>query len=278
MKAYQSNGFSSGSRAKQPMTRGARTPDKSVYVTIYDVTLGWILKKLWQGLKKMLVAIKYQFYKSTDGWFGHWRFSWFKIGLAAIAIFIVLKKDVQFSINMKAPVNALNNSLEQVAKPTRTSQRGKAEELNLTKGISIFGGDQAKVASIDELDEQRVQGYIRRFSKVAQAEMQKFGIPASIKMAQAILESRAGEIENARQTNNHFGPPLANDSYDSAWENWRAHSLLLRGQYPQLFELGTGYKNWAKSLKELGYSKDKHYDDKLIEAIEKYQLYLLDEI
>ncbi len=276
MRAYQSNGFSSGSRAKQPMTRGAKTPDKSVYVTIYDVTLGWILKKLWLGLKKVFVSIKYHFYKSTDGWFGGWRFSWFKIGLAAIAVFIVLKKDVQFSINMKAPANSINNVSEQVAKPTHTSQPGKAEELNVTK--SIFGIDKTKVASIDELDEQRVKGYIRRFSKVAQAEMQKFNIPASIKMAQAILESRAGEVENARQTNNHFGAPLAYDNYDSAWENWRAHSLLLRGQYPQLFELGASYKNWAKALKELGYSKDKHYDDKLMEAIEKYQLYLLDEI
>lgn len=278
MRAYQSNGFSSGSRAKQPMTRGARTPDKSVYVTIYDVTLGWILKKLWLGLKKVFVAIKYHFYKSTDGWFGGWRFSWFKIGLAAIAVFIVLKKDVQFSINMKAPVNQSGSVSEQVVKPTRTSQQGKTEELNVTKGISIFGGDREKVTSIDDLDEQRVKGYIRRFSKVAQAEMEKFNIPASIKMAQAILESRAGEVENARQTNNHFGAPLANDNYDSAWENWRAHSLLLRGQYPQLFELGTNYKTWVKALKELGYSKDKRYDDKLMEAIEKYQLYLLDEI
>lgn len=276
MSAYQSNSFSTGRRSAQPMARGNRTLDKSVYATIYDVTLGWILKKLWLGLIKLFIALKYRFHKQTEGFFGTWRFSWFKIGLAGLAIFIVLKKDVQFSINMKAPNAAPKSQAEQTARPTQTSNR--SEELSMAKGISLWGKESAKVASINELDEQRVKGYVRRFTKVAQAEMQKYQIPASIKMAQAILESRAGEVENGHQINNHFGAPLADRRYDSAWENWRAHSLLLKDQYPQLFESGTNYRQWAKSLKELGYSKDKNYDDKLMEAIEKYQLYLLDEM
>ncbi|MDX1940381.1 MAG: glucosaminidase domain-containing protein [Saprospiraceae bacterium] len=276
MSAYQSNSFSTARRGGQPMARGNRSLDKSVYATIYDVTLGWILKKLWQGLVKLFIAIKYQFYKSTEGFFGTWRFSWFKIGLAGLAIFIVLKKDVQFSINMKAPNTLPKSSVEQVARPTQTSNR--SEELSMAKGFSLWGKERAKIASINELDEQRVKGYIRRFTKVAQAEMGKYGIPASVKMAQGILESRAGEVENGQQINNHFGEPLAGRPYESAWENWRAHSLLLKDQYPQLFESGTNYRQWAKSLKELGYNKDKNYDDKLMEAIEKYQLYLLDEM
>ncbi len=276
MKAHQSNGFSSAGRVRQPMSRTAKALDKSVYVTIYDVTLGWILRKLWLGLRKLFVATKYQLHKSTAGFFLGWRLSWFKIGLAGIAVFIILKKDVQFSINMKAPAATLKTPAEQVPKPTRASHQ--TQELSLSDAVSAWAGNSPKAASIEELNEQQVKGYIHRFTKVAQAEMQKFGIPASIKMAQGIVESGAGASDNARQTNNHFGVPLSGTSYDSAWENWRAHSLLLRGQYPQLFELSNSYKKWAKALKELGYNSDQHYDQKLMDVIEKYQLYLLDEM
>lgn len=276
MRAYQSNSFDAGRGNSSPSHRQNWAPNRSVYATIYDVTLGWILRKLWLGLKKLFVAIKYRIYRSWGGAFGTWRFSWFKLGLAAIAIFIVFKKDVQFSINMRAPANTPGVQREQVAKPTRTSTKQQSE-MSMPNPISIISVERSAVPSIQDLDEDRVKAYIHRFTKVAQVEMQKFGIPASIKMAQGIIESKAGAVENGERTNNHFGPPLANQPYESAWENWRAHSLLLRGSYPQLFELGTSYRKWAKALKDMGYSKDKRYDEKLIETIEMYQLYLLDE-
>lgn len=275
MKTYQSNSFGNGAANNRPMHQRSSAPHKSVYVTIYDVTLGWILRKLWLGLRKLFVAIKYQFYRASGGMFTNWRFSWFKLGLAAIAIFIVFKKDVQFSINMRAPTNQGQPAPTKAAMPMNISNQ--KEEFSLGSSLPIIGRERTKTASIDELDEQRVKAYIKRFRQVAQVEMDKFGIPASIKLAQGIIESKAGAIENELETNNHFGAPLADQPYGNAWENWRAHSLLLRGSYPQLFEIGTNYRNWAKSLRELGYNKDKNYDKKLIEAIEKYQLYLLDE-
>jgi flagellum-specific peptidoglycan hydrolase FlgJ len=70
---------------------------------------------------------------------------------------------------------------------------------------------------------------------------------------------------------------MSDQSYGSAWENWRAHSIFLQAEYPSLFENGGSYKIWAKGLKKLRYSKDKNYDKKLIQIVEKYQLYLLDE-
>jgi flagellum-specific peptidoglycan hydrolase FlgJ len=107
--------------------------------------------------------------------------------------------------------------------------------------------------------------------------MRKFGIPASIKMAQAILESKAGESAGVKQYNNHFGSPLSQTEYVSAWENWRAHSLFLKNEYSALFDDAYGYKQWAKGLQKLKYSSDRNYADKLIEVIEKYELTLLDE-
>lgn len=271
MRAGQSINWNVASSGKQPTRRRAQVPQKAVYTVLYDVTLGWIIRKLWLSLQKLFVALKYQWYKSTGGFFAQKKWSWFKIGLAALAIFIVLKKDIQFSINMKAPADA-SNPVKQTAQPVRT----KMEELGVA-ALSIKGTETVQAASLSDLDEQKVRLYIHRFSKVAQAEMQKFGVPASIKVAQAIVESWAGQQSTTISTNNHFGAPLAGRNYDSAWENWRMHSALLRQQYAQLFDYGNDYKKWAKGLKEAGYNQDRHYDQKLTDVIEKYQLYLLDE-
>lgn len=269
MRAGQSKGF--GISAAQPTRRSGQIPQKSVYVTIYDVTLGWLLKKLWLGLMKWWIAIKYQWHQRTAGVFGSWRFSWFKLGLAVIVIFIVLKKDIQFSINMKAPAAGLKGQNTQV-----TPMRTNVSELSVGNTLSL-GGGASQAASAADLDEQGVKNYIKRFSKVAQAEMQKYGVPASVKMAQAIVESWAGQQTATTSTNNHFGAPLASRNYENAWENWRAHSLLLRDQYASLLKEGTSYKKWAKGLKNANYNSDRKYDQKLIEVIERYQLYLLDE-
>ncbi len=275
MRAYQSNSFGADTNTNRPTHRQNRAPNRSAYATIYDVTLGWVLRKLWLGIRKLLVAVKYRLYRSWGGFFEGWRFSWFKIGLAAIAVFIVFKKDIQFSINMRAPAQVPDLQSEQMAKPTRTSKQ--QSEMSMPNPIAILGVERAALPSVKEIDEERARRYIHRFTKVAQVEMRKFGIPASVKMAQGIIESRAGAVENEHKSNNHFGAPLADQPYESAWENWRAHSLLLRGSYPQLFEQEMSYRKWAKTLKELGYNKDKRYDEKLIETIEMYQLYLLDE-
>lgn len=271
MRAGQSKSWGVQTSVMQPTKRRGQVPQKSVYNVLYEVTLGWILRKIWLHLQKLFVALKYQWHKSTAGFFEKKKLSWFKIGLAAIAVFIVFKKDIQFSINMKAPTG-----MEQPAKQTAKPMRAKVEELGIG-GLSIKGAAVVQPAATTDLDEAKVRIYIKRFSKVAQAEMLKYGVPASVKMAQAIMESWAGQQDETVATNNHFGAPLAGRNYDSAWENWRVHSMLLREQYAKLFDYGTNYKKWAKGLKDSGYNKDRNYDTKLIDFIEQYQLYQLDE-
>lgn len=170
-----------------------------------------------------------------------------------------------------------------------------------------FGGSQTKTAPTvatafnatpnDSKKERLVKKYIRRFMKVAQEEQSKFGIPASISMAQGILESNAGDSRLATKTNNHFGLKCFSKScpkghctnfnddhhkdfflkFGTAWESWRAHSNLLNGKrYNGLKVHGTDYKAWAKGLKANGYATAKDYDDRLIELIENYNLQLLD--
>ncbi len=271
MRAGQSIEWGVASSGTQPSKRRGQVPQKAVYTVLYDVTLGWILRKLWLSLQKLIVALKYQCYKSTAGLLGGKRLSWFKLGLAALVIFIVLKKDIQFSINMKAPAGA-QHPAQQTAQPMQT----KVEELGMGN-LSIKGNAGSATVAPEKLDEQKVRIYVRRFSKVAQAEMQKYSVPASVKMAQGILESTAGQLPATLSSNNHFGTPLAGRNYESAWESWRMHSEVLKERYATLFNHGNDYKKWTKGLKEAGYSNDRQYDKKLNDIIEKYQLYLLDE-
>lgn len=133
--------------------------------------------------------------------------------------------------------------------------------------------------------------YVDRYAKIAKTEMSKYGIPASITLAQGLLESNIGKSTLATQNKNHFGikcfsrkcakghcSNFADDSHKdffrifaNSWESYRAHSLLLKNnkRYSRLFKLRrTDYKGWAKGLKKAGYATDKTYANKLIKLIE----------
>jgi flagellum-specific peptidoglycan hydrolase FlgJ len=132
---------------------------------------------------------------------------------------------------------------------------------------------------------------------VAQANMEKYGIPASIILGQALLESGSGTGTLSVQANNHFGIKCHKDwlgqtvkydddavdecfrKYYNASDSFRDHALFLtnRPRYAPLFKLNkTDYKAWAKGLKAAGYATDTLYPTKLIALIERYQLYKYD--
>ena len=138
--------------------------------------------------------------------------------------------------------------------------------------------------------------YIIEHKDDAIREMQKVGIPASITMAQACLESSDGCSPLATIANNHFGIKCANWSgpsytqdddmkdecfrkYNTALESYDDHSNFLktRPRYAFLFELEpTDYKSWAKGLRKAGYATDPAYADRLIKIIEDFELHQLD--
>lgn len=138
--------------------------------------------------------------------------------------------------------------------------------------------------------------YIRKYSKTAVSEMYRSGIPASITLAQGLLESGAGRSRLATEGNNHFGIKCHNwngkkiyedddrrhecfRKYGSAEESYRDHSDFLRykDRYKFLFDLDpTDYKGWAYGLKKAGYATDPKYPQKLIKLIEDYRLYEYD--
>jgi len=184
----------------------------------------------------------------------------------------VMQRDIQFSIHLKAPMG------QTVAWDTDTPAAGTAEQMSLVRTVSL-GAKQHKAAAKDaaRLDQLAVETYLERFAPVAQAEMQKFGIPASIKMAQAILESQAGQAVAARIDNNHFGQPLAGQPFESAWRNWREHSLLLVHRFEELLSLGNDYRAWARGLQQAGYSNNPNYANDLLQIIDRFHLEQLDD-
>lgn len=210
--------------------------------------------------------------------------NWFRLLIIGLLTFILLRKDVSLQLDLQnahMPIHPVS-----LSSPAQL----QAEAVSLAPRSS--GPDQSVYT-----EQQRT--YVQRFAQVAQKEMTAFGIPASITLAQGLLETNAGESPLATRHNNHFGLKCfsrscekghcANFSDDShkdffrkfttAWESYRAHSLLLANneRYRQLFKLPvTDYRSWARGLKKAGYATDDAYAGKLIRLIEGLQLYEYD--
>ena len=141
------------------------------------------------------------------------------------------------------------------------------------------------------------RSYIEKYSDLAVEEMYRTGVPASITLAQGLLESGNGLSELAVKGNNHFGIKCHNTwtgakvyhdddrkgecfrKYDNPEESFRDHSdfLRYRDRYKFLFDYEpTDYKSWAYGLKAAGYATDPKYPEKLIRLIEEHELYLYD--
>ena len=143
------------------------------------------------------------------------------------------------------------------------------------------------------------QQYIEEYKDIAISEMRRMGVPASITLAQGILESQCGNSDLVKESNNHFGikckstwtaetvlhdddqPGECFRKYTTAGDSYRDHSDFLRSssRYASLFQLNPAdYKDWAYGLQKAGYATNPRYPEILIKNIEKYNLeqYTLD--
>lgn len=138
--------------------------------------------------------------------------------------------------------------------------------------------------------------YIKTYSDLAVQHQKKYKIPASITLAQGLLESGAGQSSLARKSNNHFGIKCHSDwrggrvyhnddlrgecfrKYKRVEDSYEDHAKFLqRSRYDRLFQLKiTDYKGWARGLQKCGYATDRAYANKLIKVIEDYELYRYD--
>lgn len=174
-----------------------------------------------------------------------------------------------------------------VTRKTSPSDSGNQNSSGNTKTETLEAVTRVKVTT------EMVLAYIENYKPIAQGNMAQYGIPASIILAQGILESGAGTGPLSASANNHFGIKCHKDwtgesvrhdddseqecfrKYNDPSESYRDHALFLTGRsrYASLFELPKDdYRAWAKGLKAAGYATDPKYPDKLIGLIERYQL------
>ena len=257
---------------------------------------------------------------------------WFKIILLGMVILLLQQKNLNLQFNLSNQystayhensakdnswVSKLNPShlashlaggfVEKTSTVTindlQENQMGFQDNLANTYSNMTYQESAPKViptltkAQRKKLKKQRA--YVDRFANVAQVEMKKYGIPASIKLAQGLIETNAGESRLSTKNNNHFGMKcfskkckkghcsnFTDDShkdffrtYKSAWASYRSHSKMLvsNKRYRNLFKLPiVDYRGWAKGLYKAGYATDKRYAEKLISIIEELNLHHYD--
>jgi len=200
-----------------------------------------------------------------------------KLSLLILSLSIFSSCKVTKSVRSKPLVVATEKRTEQEISPSALLE-GKAVTEKIKRPLST---------------QQKVAQYLKIFGPIAQREMKDFKIPASITLAQGLLESGFGEGRLALEGNNHFGIKCHQDwqggriyhdddekgecfrVYTDAGASYRDHSLFLseRSRYAFLFRLGKrDYKAWAKGLKKAGYATDPKYPSKLIRLIERFDL------
>ncbi len=260
-----------------------------------EESLGPLLELLFNQmvlvLHKTALTIKQRASDLTDQFPKLKTFPWLKIGILALAAFVLLKKDMKFNIALKAPLSTVSDDNDQ-----QNLGKAVAQTVAYRPGSSTNGNPYAPVGAAD-LRDKRTHDFIREYAPLAIEDMHKSGVPASIKIAQALVESRAGTSKLAVNNNNLFGIKCfsknckkghctnATDDhhkdffrkYTSAKGSWTHHSqILTAGRYKKLKSYGRDYKKWAVGLRKAGYATDKNYDKKLISVIKKYQLDKLD--
>lgn len=229
---------------------------------------------------------------------------WLRIGIAAVFLFVLNRKQIDLSIQLGSPRVAPQQEVNTPEQPVKQQKEQRAEvfteEVNETKKgnwlqqMNILSGSSYPELSmrLQKIDEQRVAGFLRRFSHVAQKEQQKYGIPASIVLANALLQSGSGTTEAARQGDNLFGLPCTADwqgptvatngkcyrKYDNAWTSFRDHSLYVTtGKFAEMTQLSAkDYNSWAAGLDKLNFNKTTNLEEQLLAVIEQWQLFQFD--
>ncbi|MFT5168122.1 MAG: flagellum-specific peptidoglycan hydrolase FlgJ [Saprospiraceae bacterium] len=237
-----------------------------------------------------------------------------KVGLLLLGILFILRTDfnlqLQFNTNTE---DIIPNSAEQFSfgktlgdfldfntTAVSTMEVQTPERPKTTQAANTDWGNTYSNMTYDnqpapaaQLKKEKQLAYVNRFKDVARSEMNKFGIPASIILAQGLIESNAGESRLSKENNNHFGMKCFSKSckkghcanftddshkdffrkYDTSWESFRSHSNLLSGKrYRSLRDHGKDYKKWSHGLKKAGYATDRRYAEKLIHIIEDLDL------
>ena len=218
---------------------------------------------------------------------------WTKLAVLLVLALLVTRKELSFSLSINGGGLFAVNESSVFTNPGGGA--AGAEEVVEAKLTSYVAPKKEWTAK-----QLKQLAYVDKYKLVALAEMETHGIPASITLAQGLLESGTGRSTLARKNNNHFGIKCfskkcrkghcSNHSddhhkdffraFESPEESFRAHSkVLMKKRYEPLFALRiTDYKGWSHGLRKAGYATDPRYGDKLVRMIEELELWRYDKL
>ncbi len=218
---------------------------------------------------------------------------WFKLCIVFFLLFLLFQKELSFRVQFNAPVQHETPATSPMVAQKRSVLTDSKTAPAVTDRLQLFGGGDTSgprlaTSVLEQTDEREILAFINRFVHVAETEQEKFGIPASLILAQALLSSYAGTRDICQSTNNLFALPCTADwqgaketanahcfrAYDNAWMSFRDHSYFLTtGSRTYLKDLGnTDYAAWAKELEKAGYTPEKNWAKQLTHTIEQYGL------
>ncbi len=235
---------------------------------------------------------------------------WLRLLIAGGALILLSNKQVNFNIRLgspapgethhpsvvpiPAPATVANPETPVLTEKAPLAPISAKAEAGFFDRFSLFGSNDA-LSAYDQLtrqEERTVEAFIRRFSNVAQAEQEKFGVPASITLAGAMLFGQAGEARLAKDHQNFFALSCTDDwsgpttriagrcyrTYENAWTSFRDHSLYITSdRYAAMTQFGeTDYRRWAAGLEELGLNGTEDLAGQLLRIIDRYQLFRFD--
>ncbi len=243
--------------------------------------------------------------------------NWYTIVLFVVLAFIFVRKDLSLNFNLNAPMkvnteksrkyqapsqkvsNSRKNNKSKLTQKTSLKKEVAKEIKKGTSMFNFFGNPFRKgkkendlFRKLENVNQLTKENYLKRFAHVAKSEQEKFQIPASLILANALLHSQGGQNNLSSDYNNHFsifcgdgwnGGTGSLDGtcyriYESAWMSFRNHSqYITSGKFADLINLGsTDYQGWAKGLAKRNFSKDENLERNLIRIIEQYGLNDLD--
>jgi len=221
-------------------------------------------------MKNKLIPIKHFLIVSMHNLNMHWNKTWYKYLIIFFSGLIIYEKDIYFVLQLQ------NNNHSKLALNERSTKIESDSTRKSIRSISGINPEKGKAKLVSNKNksskEKRFENYINNYAKLAIEEMHRYKIPASITLAQGLLETNGGKSKLASENNNHFGikcfskkckkghcSNFNDDShkdffrkYNSVKESYRAHSLFLqKNRYKNLFKLDEkDYNSWAYEIKK----------------------------
>lgn len=227
--------------------------------------------------------------------------NWFKLLLVGFILFLILKKDFSFQVDLKSPLKN-NEQLEEEQLPVQQPAKQKSTERFTEVGrpptqksdlfqLNPLAGSKEVhplMINFNQIDNGTKAAFIKRFGHVAISERKKFGVPSSLILANSLVISQVGTRDISRSGNSFFAIPCSSDwlgdhgthngrcirYYENAWTSFRDHSLFLTtGELASLKSLGPkNFKAWAQALQKAGFYEGPNFDEFIISIINQFDL------